>query len=251
MIGRYLNGLGHIASGFPLLFQKGIRPFVIMPVLINILVFSLGIWYGIKQFQGLMDILTAWLPDWLDWLQWLLWPFFALLILIGVFYSFTLIANLIAAPFNSLLAERLEQKLTGKAVGEFQGYRAIFGTIIKTVSSEIRKILYMLKWVIPLLILSILPVINFIAPIAWGIFSAWMLALEYSDYPMGNHNLFFKQELSLLRQHRYESLGLGSGIMLMTSIPIVNFFAMPTGVAAATVYWVKRLSLSHQSSRHS
>jgi hypothetical protein len=38
------------------------------------------------------------------------------------------------------------------------------------------------------------------------------------------------------------SLGFGSGVMLGTMIPIVNFIIMPVAVCGATVYWVEQLS---------
>ena len=81
-----------------------------------------------------------------------------------------------------------------------------------------------------------------IAPLAWTLYGAWMLAIEYADYPMGNHNRFFDDELATLKQHRSESLGFGWLLSLMTAVPVLNFFAMPVGVAGATKWWVDSLS---------
>ncbi len=72
-------------------------------------------------------------------------------------------------------------------------------------------------------------------------FGAWMLAIEYLDYPMGNQNLTFKQQLTIIKQNRFLCLGLGMAMMVMTIIPGLNFFAMPVGVAAATSLWAKHL----------
>jgi CysZ protein len=68
-----------------------------------------------------------------------------------------------------------------------------------------------------------------------------MLSLEYADYPMGNHNLHFRAERSILRQQRPLALGFGAAVSVMTTIPIVNFLAMPVAVAGATAMWVDRL----------
>ena len=54
------------------------------------------------------------LPIWLEWLSFLVWPIFIIASLLLVFFSFSVIANFLAAPFNSLLAETTEQYLTGK-----------------------------------------------------------------------------------------------------------------------------------------
>jgi CysZ protein len=69
-------------------------------------------------FEGLMQRMQSAVPDWLGWLEWLLWPVFILALLIIVFYSFTLIANLIASPFNGLLAEKTEALLTGRSLAD-------------------------------------------------------------------------------------------------------------------------------------
>jgi len=245
MIKQLLAGIGYALNGFSLITQKGIRPFVLIPLLINIAVFSLGIWFAYTQFNGWMQQMLGWLPSWLSWLEYLLWPLFAFLILIAVYYTFTIVANLLASPFNSLLAERVEQKLNGLPIPENKGYKALVKTIGKTMLSETKKIFYMLKWLPVLLIISFIPVINFIAPFAWVIYGAWMLSLQYTDYPMGNHQLFMKEELALLRKNRAMSLGFGGALTVLMMIPIVNFFVMPVGVAGGTAFWVKKLAKSN------
>lgn len=242
MVEQFLVGAGFALNGFSLIVKKGIRPFVLIPLLINIVVFSFGIWLAYSQFSGWMVIMLSWLPSWLSWLEYFLWPLFAILILIAVYYSFTIVANLLASPFNSLLAERVEQKLKGVPLPESKGYKALAKMIGKTMMSETKKILYMLKWLPVLLIVSVIPVVNFIAPFAWAAYGAWMLSLQYTDYSMGNHELFIKEELGLLRKNRAMSLGFGGTLTVLMMIPILNFFVMPVGVAGGTAFWVKQLS---------
>lgn len=244
---NFIQGFGYIFSGMSLVTQKGIRRFVLVPLLINSIAFFMAIKVITQQFSTLMDHFLggiSWLPDWLETgLEWLLYPLFAILIIILVYYSFTMIANLIAAPFNAILAQKVEAKLLGREI-TLQDV-SMLQVIKRTLSSELRKMAYMLKWLIFLLILTFIPVVNSIAPFAWMLYGAWMLSVEYADYPMGNHELYFKEELARLKKNKFKSLGFGSAVMLMTSIPVINFFAMPVGVAAGTVYWVKRLK--HQS----
>lgn len=242
MIKNFLAGIGYLFQGFSLISKKGIRPFVVIPLLVNIGVFSFAIWVAKAQFDDIMAHLLGWLPSWLSWVEYLLYPLFAVVILVAIYYVFTIVANLIAAPFNSLLAERVEMHLNGLPMPEFKGYKAMMKTVGKTILSESRKILYMLKWLPVLIIISLIPGLNIIAPFAWALYGAWMLALQYTDYPMGNHELFVKDELKLLRKHRGSSLGFGGAVMLVTTIPVLNFFAMPAAVAGGTVFWVDRLS---------
>ena len=203
MVGDFVSGFRFVSKGFGLINQPGVRAFVVVPLIINITLFSIGIWYAGSQFSYFLDWLFSYLPGWLDWLRWILWPLFAITILVAVFYTFTLIANFIAAPFNSLLAERLEMKLTGQPLeGGESSLKALLKGAGEAFMNELKKFGYLLLWVIPLLILTVIPVINIVAPFAWAAFSAWMLALEYTDYPMGNHQMFFKDERALLGRHK-------------------------------------------------
>ncbi|MES9942310.1 MAG: sulfate transporter CysZ [Candidatus Thiodiazotropha sp. 6PLUC1] len=236
-----VSGASYLLRGVGLLSKPGIRPFVLIPLLINVLVFSLLIWLGIDQFEQLMN---RFLPDdesWLAWLRWLLWPLFAIAIVLMVFYTFTVIANLIAAPFNGLLAEKVELYLGGELPNQTSGAKQLMREVLPSILSELRKLSYFLLRAIPLLILFLIPVINVAAPFLWLLFSAWFLALEYGDYPMANHNLSFKQQHKRLKHARMSSLAFGGGLTLMMMVPLLNFVAMPAAVAGATLFWREQL----------
>lgn len=239
MITGLFKGFGYIFTGLSLITQKGIRPFVLVPLLINTVLFAGGIWLAKSQLEYWMAHL---LPSWLSWLEWLLWPIFAVLIFFVVFYVFTLVANILAAPFNAVLAEKVEARLNGQPIPEFAGYKSLPALITRTFRSELSKLWYMGKWFVLLLILTVIPGVNIVAPVAWTLFGAWMLAIEYADYPMGNHNLFFRDELAALKKNRAEALGFGWLLSLMTVVPVLNFLSMPVGVAGGTALWVKKLS---------
>ena len=226
----FIKGFFDCFSGFGLIFKPGIKRFVVIPLIINIGLFSLAI-------KLLGDQLDSWLeqllPSWLGWLEWLILPLFYAVIALIVFYSFTVIANLISAPFNSLLSARIEALLTNQTPQDINSDRMI-KLIGRTLRSEIQKIFYAIKWFIPLLIITIIPGLNIIAPFLWIVFAAWFFALEYSDYPLANRGQFFAEVKTYNQNHRMRSLGLGSAIFVLTSIPIINFFAMPVAVAGAT-----------------
>ena len=106
--------------------------------------------------------------------------------------------------------------------------------MVRTVGAEIRKTIYFLLWLIPLVLLTIIPVINVVAPFAWFLFAAWSFSLEYTDSPLGNRGMLFAEIREYNRNNRMRSLGLGTGVFVMTSIPVLNFLAMPVAVCAAT-----------------
>lgn len=230
-------GAVYFLRGVRLIFAPGIRPYVLVPLLVNVVLFSAIIYYGAGQFQVLLDWM---LPDWLDWLRYLLLPLFLVVALIIVFFTFSLVGNLIAAPFNGLLAEAVECHITGEPIPG-GGWKKMLRDLGNTVVSELRKIAYIVMWGIPALILFLIPGLNLAAPFVWMLFGAWMLAISYVDYPMGNHGLTFPEQRRQLGEKRYLALGFGGAVMVATAIPLVNFLVIPAAVAGATVLWVERL----------
>jgi len=226
----FIKGFFDCFSGFSLLLKPGVKRFVLIPFVISVGLFSAAI----KLLNDQLDIwMEQLLPGWLDWLEWLIYPLFYLVILLAVFYSFTVVANLISAPFNSLLSARIEAMLTGKKPVDINSDR-FMKLMARTLKSEIQKILYAIKWFIPLIIITVIPGVNIVAPFLWIIFAAWFFALEYNDYPLANRGQFFDDIKVYNRKNRMRSLGLGSAVFILTSVPVLNFFAMPVAVAGAT-----------------
>ncbi len=231
------SGARYLIQGLKLLLRPGLRRYVIMPLLINILVFSLLIWIGVSQFNQLL----AWMlpqESWLSYLEFVLWPLFAITVVLLTFYSFTILANLFAAPFNGLLAEKVEQLLSGQTPGS--GENGLFQSIWPAIRSELTKLLYFLLRALPLLLLFVIPGVNLIAPLLWFLFGIWYLALEYADYPMANSGITFKDQHARMKQVRLTALGFGGSLTVLMMISILNFVAMPAAVAGATAMWCDR-----------
>jgi CysZ protein len=241
----FLAGARYLFVGLRWLPRDRIRGFVVIPLLVNTLLFGAALWWGIKEFDAVLDRLLGYLPVWLDWLRWLLWPLFSVTVLLVSFYTFTLVANLIASPFNGLLAERVEA-ITKPEVMRPPS-RPLWQEIALAPITELKKFAYFLLWAIPLLLLFLIPGVNTLAPFIWLAFGAWLLALQYMDYPMGNHGILFKEQRGHLKQQRMLVMGFGSAVMLLTLVPIVNFLVMPAAVIGATLMWVEQFQQGNPS----
>lgn len=246
-MGDFIQGSRYLLSGFKLINQPGVRRFAYIPILINTLLFAGAIWLGINQFDYWMTQLTpTWLPEWLsNALMWILWPLFTVLIVLIVFFTFSILANIVAAPFNGLLAEAVEKRLSNQAPPE-QTFWQLIADTPRMIFNELRKLAYLLKWMIPLFILSWIPGLNLIAPLLWLFFSSWTLALDYHDYPLGNHLMGFKQQRELLRTKRSLALGFGMTTLGATMIPVLNFLIIPVAVAGATALYVGKLQKNNK-----
>ncbi len=230
----FFKGASYAVAGLKMITRPRLRRFVIFPFLINTILFSTVLWFGSGWLDNLID---QWLPDWLSWLEYIIWPVLALLALAVIFSTFTLFANLLGAPFNSMLAEVVEMRLSGKNSVKNQNPSSIAKEIAVSLQSEIGKLLFFGLRAIPLLLLFLIPGLNLLAPFLWFLFSAWMLAHEYMDYPMSNHGCHFSKGRIILKNKRMLVLGFGLIVMIMTLIPILNFIAMPAAVAGASIMW--------------
>ena len=241
----FVQSAGYVAKGWRLVRQPGLRRFVLMPLLINLLVFGvLGWWVN--------QLATAWLDSfalfsqWGDWwlvraLQTVLHWLVSLVLVFSLAFVFTLVANLIGAPFNGLLAERVEAHLLGSTSTPAPSWLTLVKSVPRLMWSELAKLSYLLVCIVPLLILQFVPLINLVAPVLLFLFGAWMFALEYMDYPLGNHGALFKEVRHTMRKRRKVAYGFGSTVALISMIPLVNLFIMPVAVAGATALYVDYL----------
>lgn len=232
-------GFSYLVRGARLLTAPGIRLFVLIPLVLNIGIFAGLIALCLAQFSRWMQRLLAWLPDWLDFLGWVLWPLAVLLVLVVVMYTFSMIANLIASPFNGLLAEKAEERLTGQASGG--GLADALRDAPRSVGKELHKIFYYLPRALLVLLTGFVPAINLATPLLWLLLGTWMMALQYCDYPMDNHRYSLRQVRQRLGADRLTALGFGGGVMLATLVPGLNLLIMPAAICGATIYWVERL----------
>ena len=229
------NGLAYLARGFKLIQTKGLKRFVLIPIVLNLLLFGAAVYWLTVSMQGWTEQLMNGLPDYVQWVAYLIYPLFVIFILAMFYFLFTTITNLIAAPFNGLLSEKVERYESGQTVSD-EGIRGLIKDIPRTIGREFQKMGYFIPRALGFFILSlILPVIG---QIIWFLWISWMMTIQYLDYPFDNHKLPFSRMRFELRAQKGKSLSFGFGIIVLTMIPLVNLIVMPLAVAGATALWV-------------
>lgn len=235
-----VDGANYLWRGFSLIFQPGLRAYVIIPLIINILLFAGLLAVNIHYFHLVVEKVDSFLPQWLHWLNSLLWIVFVVAFVVVLTYVFSLVANLVAAPFNGFLSEKVEQLVTGKSL-EQGTWKEFIRDLPRIFARQLQIIWYYLPKAILLLLCFVIPIVHIFASFLWLIFNAWMMALQYVDYPMDNHRVSFRNMRSYLAERRLMSLGFGGMAMVMSLIPIVNFIVMPAATAGATLMYVEQL----------
>ena len=242
MQGNITHGAGYLTRGARMLSHPSLRLFVIIPLLVNILIFGSMIGIGYGYLSHLMDSLLSSIPSWLGFIEWILWPLIGITVSLVTGYLFTAVALIIASPFNALLAEKAEERVTGRPVDSLEGLGAALLAVPRGIVRELIKLLYYLPMAAFVLLVSFIPGINAVAPVLWLLLGAWMMSIQFVDYPMDNHQLSFADVKEAVRARRLSSMGFGGLVALCTGIPIVNFFVVPAAVVGATLLWCEELS---------
>jgi len=239
--GDPVYGAGCLVRGGKMLSHPRLRPFVIVPLVVNVLIFGSLIGWGLNNLVAWVNSWMAWIPDWLSFIEWILWPLIGIAIALVTGYAFTAVALLIASPFNALLAEKAEELITGQPVQGLEGLGAALMSVPRGVFRELAKLLYYLPMALFVFIVSFIPAVNAVAPLLWLLLGAWMMSIQFVDYPMDNHQRSFREVRNAVAERRLSSLGFGALVAACASIPIVNFFVVPAAVVGATILYVEEL----------
>ncbi|TDT37760.1 uncharacterized protein involved in cysteine biosynthesis [Halospina denitrificans] len=239
--GNLFHGVGYLGEGFRLIRQPGLRLFVVLPLVINVVLFGVLFWLLGEGFSMMIDAAMSWLPDW-AWLQpleWVFWLLYGVVILLLLAYGFVMLANLIGSPFYGYLSELAEKEVRGQRPVLDESWSQILWEIPRAFLRETQKILYYLPRALVLLVLGLIPVVNLVAAALWFLFNSWMMTLQYVDFPADNHRMSFHGLRRKIAERRLTAIGFGVPVAVLAMVPLVNLVLVPAAVCAGTVYWVR------------
>ncbi|OBW91756.1 sulfate transporter CysZ [Gallibacterium salpingitidis] len=240
------QGWDYFILGWHLITKKGLKRFVVMPIILNIVLLSFVFWLLMQQIGDLTNWMLSFMPDWLSWLNYIVTTLAVIMILLVYYFIFTTLAGFIAAPFNGLLAEKVELLLTGKPSND-DGILDFIKDLPRMFKREWQKLWYSLPRIVILFLLGFVPLIGqTLIPVIFFLFTAWLLAIQYCDYPFDNHKISFPIMKQQLAQRKILNLTFGSLVASCTFIPLLNFIVMPVAVCGATAIWVDHYRNTHQ-----
>lgn len=249
-----MSQLGDISlffrRGTRLTLSKRLRPWVTVPLAFNILLFGLFYWLAGHyihlwlnalvsgwHFQGFWSFLNSALPYAEGLLMMLIW----LLLLVVFANVFTLVVQLIAAPFMGLLAEKVNHDTCSVPLPD----ETMLAMTTRTIAREARKLWYWI-WrafllLIVVVVLYFVPGLNLLASAIWFAFNGWMMAIQYIDYGADCRLVSLDDMNRRLTDKRWLVLGFGCIMLALTMLPLVNLVIMPIGVVTGTLIWNERL----------
>ena len=221
-----LIAAGFLYKGFTLLTNPKLRLFILIPILVNIVLYSVALGLGYYYVDKLIAQL---IPASLQWLSWILWPLFFISFFVAGFFTFTVLSNLIASPFYGILSSKTLAIISGKA-------HIVEQPITKVIIAELKRVLYIVTRMLPLLVLFFIPVVNIIASFVLSLFGAWCLAMEFMAYPLENEGLLFVDQKRLIKTVWPGALSFGALTMIGLTLPVLNIIVGPAAVIGSTMY---------------
>ncbi|MEL6381981.1 MAG: EI24 domain-containing protein [Cyanobacteria bacterium J06626_18] len=243
-----------IGLSYPLrairLLQKhpSLRPFILIPFGINILLgialYSVGIWWGLRRIDTWTLQLTNWIgPAWLDTVVQVLAPVIqgGLLIVLFIVLGFVLLqfGSILGSPFYGQLSEKLEALRTGSTASpETMGGGAILRDIWRAILFELKKLLVLLIGGVLILLSNFIPGLGaIVTPIGSLTLGVTLLCLDMFDAPLERRRLKFRQKLGLIFRSLPASASFGLVCLGLVSIPLMNLLAIPLCVTAGTLFF--------------
>lgn len=231
-------------EGLRTLWRRDIRWLVLIPLLINIVLFAVGTGFAASWLQNWITTITTSVPDWLQWLAWAIWFLFTILALAIYSFTFTILANLVGSPFYGVIAQRVivaeVADNQSNALNEIGLLRGAWNSLVR----ELQLIGYFLPRTVVVgimaVMLSFIPVVNLLAPIIAGGWAAWCLCLQYLDYAADSQGVTFLALRKKVSGNRLNSIGFGLSAMLASAIPLVNLVMLPASVVAGSLLWCRQ-----------
>ncbi|MBA3536468.1 MAG: sulfate transporter CysZ, partial [Tatlockia sp.] len=201
----FLRGMFYLMSGFSHLFSKGLKRFILLPMMFNFLLF-IGLFYLVYHYAfPYSHYYIDQLPSWLHFLSGLFLVIFAISFFLLFLSMFTVLFNLVAAPFNGLLAEKAQILLYQSKIPSL----SLTEITMRTIKRQMQFLKYVIPRFLGMIILFFVPFIHLIYPFLWFLFSAWILSIQYQDFVMDNNLINFQEMRLKIKEKSMLSLGFG------------------------------------------
>jgi CysZ protein len=219
--------------------KPGLLKFLAIPFTINLLIFSLSVYFGLDLFQGILETYAPSTDVWYGMiLYYLAWTVAMLLTTVTVFFTFTVVGNLIASPFNELLSEHTEALKVGRQPDERFSVGRFWKEAKHAIFTEVKKLSVFVSVMLLLFGINLIPGIgSMVYAVLAPLFTLFFLAVEYLAFVLMRKQLSFSQQRRYITKRPVLMAGFACSIFCLLAIPFVQFFCIPLAVVGATLLW--------------
>lgn len=142
----------------------------------------------------------------------------------------TFLMTLLSSPFNDVLAEQTERSLGVSNVPHWsvgRAFRVFWIDLRKTTVTLFTGLIFSLGLLIP-----VAHIISFLG-------LALLNTFTFITYPQSRREHGLCESIQWIRNNIYISLGFGITTLILFSIPVVDFFALPISVVGGTLLFIE------------
>jgi CysZ protein len=246
--GGLLAGPSVLRRAFALLWrERSLWPIAALPFFVNVSAFGLAIWAFVANLEAIAGPIERALdvgePSvWYGWLW--VGPLLVLalavkgLLLIAlavaIYFGFTVVGALVAAPFLDLLSERVERIV----VGGTPGARTLGESLrlaARSLVEEGKRTAFFLAVQLGLLLFGLIPGLQPVAAAASLAFTALFLPLDFTAYSLDRRRVPFRARRRWIWAHKREMLGFGAFGLALFFVPGLSFLCLPWLVTSGTL----------------
>ena len=231
------RGLSDVGRGFAFLNKHPrLWGWVMAPAAVTLVLLAAMVVLVMRIADSIVVRVTSWLPDAIAGVGgWVIWAIVLAALVVGGLLVFVSVAGIVAGPFNELLSEAVEEKVTGKQGPPF-ALGAFVASALRGIAHGIKRVVVAVLGALLLFALGFVPVIGTIAALLLGgYFTARGAAYDCYDAVLSRRDLPYDAKTAYLAARRGRTFGLGAAVAGMLIVPILNLVALGVGAAGATL----------------
>ncbi len=146
----------------------------------------------------------------------------------------------LGGPFNEFLSEAVEREATDQDVGEPLHWKQVLVDVSRGALGSLGRLTLWLAVYVPLAILSLIPGVGVVFAAGTIAYSAFFLAINFTDPVLDRKRLTLREKVGYSRQHLATHLGFGAGIFVLLLIPFAALVVTPGLVTGGTLLFLDR-----------
>jgi len=149
-----------------------------------------------------------------------------------------------SAPFMTPVSEKIEMHITGKPLDQTDTSAEFIAALVRGIRINLRNLILELLITLPLIMLSIIPLINLLTGVALIYVQSYYAGFGNMDYTLERYRNYSETK-TFVRNNKGTAVGNGFIFHLLLAIPVVGIMlALPLSTIAATTETIKKLNLN-------
>ncbi len=242
MLYHFFTAVGSFRKALPYLTKKGFSSFLILPILINILLLALAIWfssvYGEKGADYLLGLFGITGEDWGKYLGWIIGFAIRMVIFLIYFSIFRYVVLIVLSPFLSFLSEKVERHENGN---DFPfSMKQLGNDIVRAIIINARNFGIEMSLTLLFSLFAFIPLIGLLSPIAIVIVQSYFFGFALMDYNPERYRWNRKQTSAWMKKNKASVTGVGLAFHLCFLIPFLGWVVAPVlATIAGTLTFLK------------